>query len=87
MRTGPRPSSSCPYGPCSPYASRREQHPCFGRVPGNRRVPRRGSGFVPRAAARFFAFPLAIVAYLALAPNRLRARAADDRAGLRALIT
>ena len=62
-----------PVWPMLAIASRREQHPLLRAVCLGTAGFLVELGFVPESRGTLFAFPLAIVAYLALAPNRLRA--------------
>ena len=62
-----------PVWPMLAIASRREQHPALRAVCLGTAGFLAELGFVPESRGMLFAFPLAIVAYVALAPNRLRA--------------
>ncbi len=62
-----------PVWPMLAIASRREQHPVLRAVCLGTAGFLVELGFVPESRGTLFAFPLAIVVYLALAPNRLRA--------------
>lgn len=62
-----------PVWPMLAIASRREQHPLLRAVCLGTAGFLAELGFVPESRGMLFAFPLAIVAYVVLAPNRLRA--------------